>query len=239
MGNGTELSWPMLRDSRDKAPGLRRRRRPGHPRRLHVGQNGISERTDGEARWSRATTSRSSGFEPAIGSLDTADRRPNLRTARPRRCSATTTGRRRFAGRRASLGQAIPNQRPPVHRDWRRGPRASTASSSGSRADVFVPVTMQPQLGPGRLKIENRRFRWVQVYARLRAGRQRRAGAGRPAAALQRDPADGGAGDRRSPRASAETRRRSSCKARSARRRRARRASRSLRRAAGRRRCGS
>ena len=29
---------------------------------------------------------------------------------------------------------------------------------------------MQPQLGPAWLKIENRRFRWVQVYARRKPG---------------------------------------------------------------------
>ena len=44
----------------------------------------------------------------------------------------------------------------------------------GKPAQVYVPVTMQPQFGPSWLKFEGRRFRWVQVYARLQAGAQRR-----------------------------------------------------------------
>ena len=40
----------------------------------------------------------------------------------------------------------------------------------GVSSDVYVPVTMQPQLGPAWLKIDERRFRWVQVYARLQPG---------------------------------------------------------------------
>ena len=40
----------------------------------------------------------------------------------------------------------------------------------GVASDVYVPVTMQPQLGPAWLKMTERRFRWVQVYARLQPG---------------------------------------------------------------------
>ena len=54
---------------------------------------------------------------------------------------------------------------------------------------------MQPQMGPAWLKFETRRFRWVQVFARLRPGLTARARAGGPAAALSVGSAAGG--DRR------------------------------------------
>ncbi len=39
-----------------------------------------------------------------------------------------------------------------------------------SPAQVYAPVTMTPQLGPSWLKFEDRRFRWVQAFGRLRSG---------------------------------------------------------------------
>ncbi len=36
--------------------------------------------------------------------------------------------------------------------------------------DIYLPMTMQPQIGPSWLKIDTRRFRWVQVYGRLKPG---------------------------------------------------------------------
>jgi predicted permease len=40
----------------------------------------------------------------------------------------------------------------------------------GRPVQVYLPVTMQPKLGPSWLQIDGRRFRWVQVYARLKPG---------------------------------------------------------------------
>src|SRR5262245_23199193 len=40
----------------------------------------------------------------------------------------------------------------------------------GTPVQVYLPVTMQPKVGPSWLQIEGRRFRWVQVYARLKPG---------------------------------------------------------------------
>ena len=40
----------------------------------------------------------------------------------------------------------------------------------GARPDVYVPITMEPQLAPEWLKLDDRRFRWVQIFARLRDG---------------------------------------------------------------------
>jgi hypothetical protein len=35
-------------------------------------------------------------------------------------------------------------------------------------AQIYVPITMQPKLGPSWLQLETRRLRWVQVYGRMR-----------------------------------------------------------------------
>ena len=40
----------------------------------------------------------------------------------------------------------------------------------GQPPQIYVPVTMQPALGPAWLQLEGRRFRFVQVFARLRSG---------------------------------------------------------------------
>ena len=40
----------------------------------------------------------------------------------------------------------------------------------GQPPQVYVPITMQPQMGPAWLQLEGRRFRWVQVFARLHEG---------------------------------------------------------------------
>jgi len=165
MGNGTELSWPMLRDFQDKAHGF-----DGVVGRvitqLHVGQNGVSERTDGEMV--SGNYFEVLGVEPAIGRLLTpAD-------------DATISGhalavlgydywRRRFSGRDDVLGQAIQINGHPFTVVGVAA-RGFYGLELGQPADVFVPVTMQPQLGPAWLKLENRRFRWVQVYARRKPG---------------------------------------------------------------------
>ena len=46
----------------------------------------------------------------------------------------------------------------------------STDSRSAPRADVYVPLTMQPLMGPAWLKMNDRRFHWVQVFGRLAPG---------------------------------------------------------------------
>ncbi len=40
----------------------------------------------------------------------------------------------------------------------------------GQPVQVYLPVTMQPKIGPSWLQIDGRRFRWVQVFARLKPG---------------------------------------------------------------------
>ena len=40
----------------------------------------------------------------------------------------------------------------------------------GQPVQLYVPVSMQPKMGPAWLQLEGRRFRWVQVFGRLRTG---------------------------------------------------------------------
>ena len=191
MGNGTELSWPMLRDFQDKAPGF-----DGVVGRvstlLHVGQSGVSERTDGELV--SGNYFEVLGVEPAIGRLltpadDDTDLRPRAGGARLRLLAPPL----RRPRRRPRPGDS--DQRPPVHRDWRRGPRLlrPRARAAGGRLRAcHDAAAARPGLAQDRESP-------VPLGAGLRAaqaGREPRAGAGRAAAALQRHPPDGGAGDR-------------------------------------------
>ena len=164
-GNGSELSWPLFRDFRDKAPGF-----DGVVGRVitqvHVGQGSISERTDGEMV--SGNYFQVLGVQPAIGRLFTpAD--DDTVSGHPLAVLGYDYWRRRFAGRDDILGQAIQINGHPFTVIGVAA-RGFYGLELGTPADVFVPVTMQPQLGPAWLKIDDRRFGWVQVYARLKPG---------------------------------------------------------------------
>ena len=165
MGNGTELSWPMFRDFRDKAQGF-----DGVLARvstqLHVGQNGASERTDGEMV--SGNYFEVLGVEPAIGRLLTAADDVKI-GGHPLAVLGHDYWQRRFAGRTDILGQAIQVNGTPFTVIGVAA-RGFYGLELGTPADVFVPITMQPQLGPAWLKLDGRRFRWVQVYARRKPG---------------------------------------------------------------------
>jgi predicted permease len=165
LGNGTELSWPMFRDLRDKAPGF-----DGVIGRvftqLHVGQQGVSERTDGEMV--SGNYFEVLGIQPAIGRLLTAADDATI-SGHPVAVLGYDYWRRRFSGRTDILGQAIEVNGTPLTVIGVAA-RGFYGLELGTPADVFVPVTMQPQLGPAWLKIDDRRFGWVQVYARRKPG---------------------------------------------------------------------
>ena len=172
MGNGTELSWPMFRDFQDKAPGF-----DGVVGRVSTSaarRPRAASASAPTARWSRATTSRCSASSPRWAALFTPadDRTPG---GHPLAVLGYDYWRRRFAGRADVLGQAIQINGHPFTVIGVAA-RGFYGLELGHAGDVYVPVTMQPQLGPAWLKIENRRFRWVQVYARLQAGRERSSG---------------------------------------------------------------
>jgi predicted permease len=165
MGNGTELSWPMLRDFQQKAQGF-----DGIVGRvltqLHVGQGGVSERTDGELV--SGNYFQVLGIQPALGRLFTPadDDTPN---GHPLAVLGYDYWQRRFAGRADILGQVVQVNGHPFTVIGVSA-RGFYGLEIGTPADVFLPVTMQPQLGPAWLKLDGRRFRWVQVYARLASG---------------------------------------------------------------------
>ena len=165
LGNGTELSWPMFRDFRDKAPGF-----DGVIGRvftqMHVGQSGTSERIDGELISGNYFAVL--GVEPAIGRLLTPADDDTI-SGHPLAVLGYDYWRRRFAGRADILGQAIEINGHPFTVIGVAA-RGFYGLELGTPADVFVPVTMQPQLGPAWLKIDDRRFGWVQVYARRKPG---------------------------------------------------------------------
>ena len=163
MGNGTELSWPMYRDFRDRASGF-----SGVVGRvatqMHVGHDGASERADGELV--SGNYFQVLGVRPAAGRLFTPadDTTPG---GHPLAVLGHDYWRRRFLGRAEVIGQAIQINGHPFTVIGVAAPEFYGLELA-STSDVYVPVTMQPQIGPAWLKIDDRRFRWVQVYARLR-----------------------------------------------------------------------
>jgi predicted permease len=165
MGNGTELSWPMFLDFRSKAPGF-----DGVVGRvltqLHVGQHGVSERTDGELV--SGNYFEVLGVEPALGRVFTSADDATI-SGHPLAVLGYDYWRRRFGGRVDILGQVVQINGHPFTVIGVAA-RGFYGLELGTPADVFVPLTMQPQLGPAWLKLDGRRFRWVQVYARLQPG---------------------------------------------------------------------
>ena len=178
MGDGTELSYAMYRDLRDHNQCLRgmfcrcRRR--------------YTSRTADAASWSNGELVSGTffpmlGIRPAVGRLFTL--RKTERPAAIRwRCSASTTGGRASP---ATLDRRHGRSRSTAIRSKSSGScRRVSGLDIGQPAQVYVPVTMQPQMGPAWLQLEGRRFRWVQVFARLREGVTMSSGPGGPAAAL-------------------------------------------------------
>ena len=164
-GNGTELSWPMFRDFQDKAAGF-----AGIVGRvstsMHVGHQGSSERVEGDMV--SGNFFEVLGVGAALGRVFTPadDRTPG---GHPLAVLGYDFWRRRFLGRADVVGQPVLINGQPFTVIGVAA-RGFYGLELGVSSDVYVPVTMQPQLGPAWLKIDDRRFRWVQVYARLQPG---------------------------------------------------------------------
>ena len=75
----------------------------------------------------------------------------------------------RFAGDRAIVGKAIAVNGHPLEVIG-VVQAGFDGLDLGQPPQVYVPMTMLPQMGPTWLKLDGRRFRWVQVFARLREG---------------------------------------------------------------------
>ena len=147
---------------------LRRRDRTGRTQ-LHVGHDGVSERVDGELVSGNFFSVL--GVAPAIGRLLTPadDRTPG---GHPLAVLGYDYWQRRFAGRRDIVGQKLLVNGHPCTVIGVAA-RGFYGLEIGAPSHVYVPLTLQPQMGPAWLKLDDRRFHWVQVYARLAPGMTR------------------------------------------------------------------
>ncbi|MEP6915151.1 MAG: ABC transporter permease [Acidobacteriota bacterium] len=165
MGDGTELSYAMYRDLRDQndvfAAMFCRM-----PTSLHVGFGGRTEQVAGELV--SGTFFPVLGVRPALGRLFTPED-DRGRGDRPVVVLGFHHWRTRFNGDPAMVGRTITVNGHALEiigvvQDGFAG------LDVGQPVQVYVPMTLQPKMGPAWLQLEGRRFRWVQVFARLRDG---------------------------------------------------------------------
>lgn len=165
MGDGSELSYAMYRDLRDHNEVFRGMfcRMP-FEMTVTVGRQ--AELVSGELV--SGTLFPQLGVRPALGRLVAAD---DERAAGERAVAVLSHAywRARFGADPGVLGRTISISGHPFE-------IVGVVESGfhgfdlGRPAKVYVPVTMQPQLGPPWLALDTRRFRFVQVYGRLRDG---------------------------------------------------------------------
>jgi predicted permease len=165
MGDGTELSYPMYRDLRrmnQVFSGMFCRM----PTSLHVGHAGRTEQVTGELV--SGTFFPQLGVRPAAGRLftESEDRSPG---GHPVAVLGFGYWQSRFNGDPSAVGSTIRvnNQALEVVGVLQAG---FAGLDIGQPTQLYVPISMQPRMGPEWLKLEDRRVRWVQVFARLRTG---------------------------------------------------------------------
>jgi predicted permease len=165
MGDGTELSYAMYRDLRDHNEAFTEMA-ARFVTSLNVTFGGTSERAAGELVTGTFFPMLGAGAE--IGRVLT----PEDDTA-PGRSPVAVLGydywRARFAGDPSIIGKTLQVNGHALEVVGVAS-RRFTGLDFGTPAQVYVPLTMQPQMGPPWLHLEGRRFRWVQVYGRLRPG---------------------------------------------------------------------
>jgi predicted permease len=165
MGDGTELSYAMYRDLRDSNTvfdGMFCRM----PWRLQVHDAGRTEQVSGEMV--SGTFFPVLGVRPALGRLFTPDEDRAI-GGHPIAVLSHAYWRARFGGDPAIVGKTITVNRTPLEIVG-VADAAFTGLDFGDPPQVYVPITMQPQMGPQWLRLEGRRFRFVQVFGRLRDG---------------------------------------------------------------------
>jgi predicted permease len=169
----TNLSYPMFKDIRDGNQvfdGVSCRM----VTTMRVGYGGATEQVNGELV--SGSFFPMLGVRPIIGRLFSGEDDRTVSGA-PYAVLASAYWRARFASDPAVLGKSISINNYPFQIIGVVDP-GFTGLDLGHPAQVYLPITMQPQLGPSWLKMDNRRFRWVDVYARLKGGVSReRAGA--------------------------------------------------------------
>jgi predicted permease len=165
MGDGTELSYAMYRDLRDHNTvfaGMFCRM----PTSLYSGYQGRTEVTSGELV--SGTFFPVLGLRPALGRLFTAEEDRSV-GSHPYAVLGYDYWKSRFGGDPQVIGR-------PITVNGYRFQIIGVAQAGFQGLDLanptqlYVPISMQPQLGPPWLKLDTRRFRWVQLYARLRDG---------------------------------------------------------------------
>jgi predicted permease len=165
MGDGTELSYAMYRDLRDHNTvfaGMFCRMQTG----LHVGHQGRTELAAGELV--SGTFFPVLGVRAAAGRLFSSDddRSPG---AHPVAVLGYNYWQSRFGGDPGIVGRTIVVN---GHSLELVGvvQAGFEGLDIGQPVQLYVPIAMQPQMGPAWLQFEGRRWRWVQVFGRLREG---------------------------------------------------------------------
>jgi predicted permease len=164
MGDGTELSYAMykdLRDHNDVFAGMFCR----FSLTLQVsGAPSASSNDRVTGQLVSGTFFSVLGVTPVAGRLLTAD---DDAIARPVAVLGYGYWQSRFHGDPGVVGRALTVNGHPYEIVGVVRPGFNGLDIAQPPA-VYLPIAMQPQIGPSWLKLDGRRFRWVQVFARLR-----------------------------------------------------------------------
>jgi len=163
MGDGTELSYAMYKDLRDGNQvfdGMFCRMFTS----LRVGVAGSTEQVNGELV--SGSFFPLLGVKPVLGRLFTPE---DDRTLSGAQYVVLSHGywKARFAGDPAVIGTTVHINNYPFQIIGVVDARF-TGMDLGNPPQVYAPIMMQPKLGPSWLQIDGRRFRFVQLYARLK-----------------------------------------------------------------------
>ena len=165
MGDGTELSYAMYRDLREHNrvfQGMFCR----FPTDVHVGYQDQSELS--RAELVSGTYFPELGIVPAIGRLLGAEEDRRI-GGHPVAVLGYDYWVSRFNRDPSAVGRTlIINSHP--YEIVGVAQEGFNGLDIGRPVQVYLPIGMQPQVGPAWLQIETRRFRWVQVFARLAGG---------------------------------------------------------------------
>ena len=159
------LSYPMYKDYREKNQvfgGVLCRR----GEEVNAGFRGETERA--EAELASGNYFEVLGVEPAVGRVlqPEDERAPG---AEPVVVLGYDYWRNRFSSDRGVLGDALLVNGYPMTIVGVAAP-GFAGVSLGFQPDFYVPVTMKKQVTPSWDDLEDRRSRWVQVFARLKPG---------------------------------------------------------------------
>jgi predicted permease len=165
MGDGTELSYAMYRDLRDRN-GVFSAMFCRMPWAMQVGYGGRTEQVSGHLV--SGSFFSTLGLQPARGRL-LIDADERSMGGQPVAVLGHAYWRRRFGGDASIVGKTIVVNRQPLEIVG-VAPAGFAGLDLATPVDLYVPISMQPQMGPGWLQLEGRRFRFVQVFGRLRDG---------------------------------------------------------------------